>query len=130
MKAADTNIVVRLIIGDDPAQRQVAERLVIDGVFVPVTVLLETEWVLRSRYRLPRDLIATSLGDLLDAPGIHLTDEPQMRWAIARYAAGADFADMIHLCVSHGRDAFVTFDTDLARAAGSGTPTVVETLRG
>ena len=53
MKALDTNVVVRYLTGDDPAQAARARAAVDAGpVFVPVTVLLESEWVLRSRYGL------------------------------------------------------------------------------
>jgi predicted nucleic-acid-binding protein len=55
MIALDTNVVVRLLIRDDPAQADLAAQLVRGNqVLLTTTVLLETEWVLRSRCRVPR----------------------------------------------------------------------------
>ena len=51
MLAIDTNVIVRYLTADHPEQASRARALV-DGaaVFVPVTVILESEWVLRSAY--------------------------------------------------------------------------------
>lgn len=54
MKSVDTNVLVRFILGDDPEQSAQAEAIVKEGVFVPITVLLELGWVLGSRYGLDR----------------------------------------------------------------------------
>ncbi|QJU59395.1 type II toxin-antitoxin system VapC family toxin [Sphingomonas sp. AP4-R1] len=115
MKAIDTNILIRLIVDDDPDQSRCAEKIVSEGVFVPLTVLLETAWVLSSRYRMGRDPTAATLSRLLDVPGIIVTDEVGVRQAIALYRAGADIADVIHLVAARGSEAFVTFDRDLAK---------------
>ena len=48
MKSVDTNIVLRVILRDDPVQTAIATACVEEGVFVSDGVLLETEWVLRS----------------------------------------------------------------------------------
>src|SRR5271165_3450212 len=51
MLAIDTNLVVRYLVGDDPGQAARARSLIDNNdVFVCTTVLLETEWVLRSVY--------------------------------------------------------------------------------
>ena len=51
MRAVDTNVLVRALVRDDAAQSAKAEEVLArDEVFVPVTVMLELEWVLRSRY--------------------------------------------------------------------------------
>jgi len=53
MIAVDTNVLVRLLTGDDPAQTQRAVELFAqESILIPKTVLLETEWVLRYRYEL------------------------------------------------------------------------------
>ena len=55
MIAFDTCILVRFLADDDQVQADLAEALMRDNtVFLPRTVLLETEWVLRSRYTLPQ----------------------------------------------------------------------------
>ena len=55
MIAVDTNVIVRLLTGDEPRQSEQA-RLLFDRetIFLPKTVLLEAEWVLRRLYRLER----------------------------------------------------------------------------
>lgn len=51
MTALDTNVVVRFLVNDDDQQAQRARALIAAGnVHIPPTVLLETEWVLRSAY--------------------------------------------------------------------------------
>ena len=51
MLAIDTNLIVRYLVGDDPGQAARARRLIDNNdVFICTTVLLETEWVLRSVY--------------------------------------------------------------------------------
>ena len=63
MLGLDTNVLVRLLIEDDAAQTRRARKLVDaavteqEAVLFSLPVLLETEWVLRSRYELPRDTI-------------------------------------------------------------------------
>jgi predicted nucleic-acid-binding protein len=90
-------------------------------------VLVETEWVLRSLYHWDRKAIADVLSELADLP--NLTVAPaRLRWAIERFAAGADFADMIHLAAAEGLERFVTFDRGVARKAGRDTPLPIETL--
>lgn len=113
---------------DDPAQFAVAARLLADGAFVPVTVLLETAWLLTSRYGYARDLTAAALAALLDMEGLAVADEEATRWALGRFAAGADFADMLHLVASRHAGAFATFDRRLGRLAGKDSPVPVEIL--
>ena len=97
-----------------------------DFVLLP-SVVLETEWVLRSSYAWPRARIAEALAVLIDLPT--LREAPQgIGWVIERFADGADFADMLHLAASGSADAFVTFDRRLAKAAGPNTPIPIETL--
>jgi predicted nucleic acid-binding protein len=65
--ALDTNLLVRLLTGDDPAQaKRVAELIdTSTACFVPITVVLELEWVLRGAYRLVRQAVITALEGLL-----------------------------------------------------------------
>jgi predicted nucleic-acid-binding protein len=127
--AADTNIVLRLITADDPVQEEIARDVLRkQGIFVSLTVLLESEWVLRSYYRWPRDQIADAFEafSLLDAVVIERLK--LARWAVDRMRRGADFADMIHLLVVADVTAFATFDTGIATVAGDDAPLPIETL--
>jgi predicted nucleic-acid-binding protein len=129
MKAIDTNIVLRLIIDDDPAQAALAARTVRDAVFIPITVLLEVAWVLGSVYEQDRTHCAEALLRLLDVPTVMVEDEATVRWALERYRDhGADIADMLHLVAARSAAAFVTFDRKLTAQAGSDSPTVVKVL--
>lgn len=128
LKAVDTNILARYLMRDDPVQTPLADAVMAQPSFVSDTVLLETAWLLSSRYRVRRADLAASLHDLVCLPAVHVGEREMILWAIDRFAAGADFADMLHLVTSHAADAFVTFDRGIARAAGDAPPMVVEML--
>ncbi len=125
----DTNVLLRIIVRDDPRQRETASALLLSTVFIPDTVLLETAWVLANTYRIDRQHLADALLGILDAPTVTVNDENAIRWALTRYASvKSDIADLFHLAQAQRTDRFVTFDRKLAAQAGSDTPTPVETL--
>lgn len=128
MRAIDTNVLARYLLNDDNQQSDIVASTIAAGVFVPVTVLLELCWLLQSRYRQPRDAVAESLAGIIDLPSVTVADAPLLRWALTRYAAGADIADMIHLASSTSTVLFATFDRAVADDAGPSTPVSVETL--
>lgn len=130
VKAIDANIAVRVLMRDNARQVATADRAVRAGVFIPLTVILETGWLLRSRYGLPRPDIAEALFSLIDLPEVMVTDAVSVKWAIERFATTGDFADLIHLVASAGMDGFQTFDRNIARDAGSSPPVPVEVLGG
>lgn len=114
MIAIDTNVLVRLLVVDDTAQSDAARALVEnDRVLILRTVLLETEWVLRSRFRLPRELIARFFAGLAETSGIEIEADGPTRRAIDAYARGVDFADALH--ASAANLPFLTFDEALVR---------------
>lgn len=129
MKAVDTNILVRLIAEDDEQQHGLALRAVGAGIFASSGVLIETEWVLRSGYGWLPPRIAAAIRELLKTGKVSVADPEALQWAIDRYAAGADWADMLHLIDSRRSEAFLTFDRALARAAGETPPVPVQVLR-
>lgn len=129
MIAVDTNIVLRLILGDDQAQLDLIRAMMTGNtLFVSLTVLLEVGWVLESRYRLSREATADALGDITLLDGVITARAEAVVWALGRYRAGADLADMIHLASATKLASFATLDRRLARQAGDGTPIAVETL--
>lgn len=118
MAALDTNVVVRLIVGDDPKQARAAEKLVAaESCTVAPSVLMECEWVLRGRYRLDAALIAASFRDLLALQNIDALDPVLTQQALQGYEAGLDFADALHAAQRRDGERFVTFDRQLARRA-------------
>jgi predicted nucleic-acid-binding protein len=129
MKAIDTNVVIRIVTADDPVQTPIARALVPGNVFISHTILMETEWVLRSFYRWDRTQIAETIHDLLDLEGVHVLHEAGLFWALDRYRHGADWADMLHLLAARGTESFHTFDRSVAREAGTAAPIRIEMLR-
>jgi predicted nucleic-acid-binding protein len=118
MIALDTNIVVRLLVRDDPAQTALAAALVRgNSVLLTTSVLLETEWVLRSRYRAPRATIAEGLRRLIDLDQLTLDHPTVAARALDGFEAGLDLADALHLALSNAATEFATFDRALARRA-------------
>jgi predicted nucleic-acid-binding protein len=120
MIAIDTNVVVRYLVDDDPAQAARARALVDSNqVFVPLTVMLETEWVLKSAYAFPIDVRAAALLAFAGLPSVTIEDATAMARALGWAAQGVDFADGLHLAKSEGCEAFATFDAAFAKAARS-----------
>src|SRR5438046_9297587 len=82
MLGIDTNVLVRFLVRDDPEQFERARRLIRrelgggETVLISILVLLETEWVLRSRYNVAKTEIVAALSVLLDALELELEDEP------------------------------------------------------
>lgn len=65
--------------------------------------------------------------DLIDLPH-HLAPTRDIEWIVARFADGADFADMTHLVMSPGARSFATFDRRIVIDAGATTPVPIEML--
>jgi predicted nucleic-acid-binding protein len=119
--AVDTNIIVRLLTGDDLSQmEQAREIFTAVKIFVPDTVILETEWVLRYAYDLSPAAIHDGLLRLLGLPNVVLRDARAMAQAFEGYHSGMDFADALHLATCDHCSELVTFDKKFVRsAAGS-----------
>jgi predicted nucleic-acid-binding protein len=120
MVAIDTNIVVRYLTGDHPEQSGRAKEIV-DGqpVFVPMTVVLETEWVLRSAYGFRPTDVAGALRAFGGLPQVTIEDAATVAAAFDLAEQGMDFADALHLGRSAGHNAFLTFDRKFVKAAQS-----------
>lgn len=118
MTGLDTNVVVRLVTRDDPAQAQRAEALFRSGrLWLAKTVLLEIEWVLRLTYGLDRRAIHTTLRKLLGYRPLGVEDRGAVLTALAWYRDGMDLADALHLASSRRAERFATFDRRLIATA-------------
>jgi predicted nucleic acid-binding protein len=117
MLAIDTNLIVRYLVGDHPGQSAKA-RALIDGneVFVCCTVLLETEWVLRSFYEFEPLRLARALTDFAGLPRVNMENPALVAKALDWMKRGIDLDDALHLLHSKDCEAFVTFDARFARA--------------
>lgn len=123
--AIDTNVLVRLLVRDDVAQFNAARRLVEQAqaagepLLVVLGALLETEWVLRSRYRLDKASIAGAFARLLESEGVAFEHEPTVEEALYIWTQhpSADFADCLlnARAAQMGRTRFLTFDAGAAR---------------
>jgi predicted nucleic-acid-binding protein len=115
IRSVDTNLLVRLIARDDVDQLAIAEQIFSTRVVLLSTVIQETVWVLSLGYKIPAKIIAAQLGIVMQLSNVTIIDDMACRWALTKYAGGADFADMLHLALSGTADRFATFDMDIAK---------------
>src|SRR4030067_3672102 len=127
MLGIDTNILVRFLVRDDEAQfekaRKLIHREVASGrrVFVNQLVLMEAEWVLRSRYAVPKNQIIEAISGLLDATDVQFEDEPTIEEALFMWKdTAADFADCLIGTKNRrmGCKATVSFDVKASKLPG------------
>ena len=117
MIAFDTNMLVRAVVADHPEQVAVVRHLMAGNtVFISRTVLLEAEWVLRSRYKKTRVELLAFFTALLEAENAEVEAAQAVSHALDWYAQGADFADALHLAAC-GTSVMHTFDRDFCQAA-------------
>jgi predicted nucleic-acid-binding protein len=127
MLGLDTNVLVRFLVRDHEAQFERARRLIKrevgaqEKVLISLMVLLETEWVLRSRYAVQKTHIIDAISGLLDATELELEDEPAVEEALYLWEdSAADFADCL-IGAHHRRlgcRATATFDARAVKLTG------------
>ena len=118
MRAIDSNVVVRHLVRDHPEHAARANAVIASWqVFVSTTVLLETEWVLRSTYGFGAGATATALRALAGLEEVTVEDPLLLAEALDRVEEGMDFADALHLGAAARCDPMLTFDRDFIRAA-------------
>jgi predicted nucleic-acid-binding protein len=117
MNAVDTNLLVRFLLEDDADQHARAVAIVGAGAWVPSTVALELEWVLRGYYHYTPERIAAVFDVLLRLRTLSFENPGRVDTALRGLAAGLDFADAFHLASAEGQDGFATFDKTLVRRA-------------
>ena len=128
MLGIDTNVVVRLLVSDDVEQTRRARKLVDQAVsreepvLVSLPVIVETEWVLRSRYRFSRKAVLGVFRAALEARELSFEDEPAFEEALFQWKdSTCGFSDC--LIAAHNRRlgcrATATFDVKAARLPGT-----------
>jgi predicted nucleic-acid-binding protein len=118
MLAIDTNIVIRFLTRDHEALARRALKIVSNNeVFVPLTVVLEAEWVLRDVYEMPRDEVSRELRRFCGLERVTVGAADVVERALAYAEGGLDVADALHLAQATECEAFVTLDKPLARRA-------------
>jgi predicted nucleic-acid-binding protein len=126
MIGIDTNVLVRLFTQDDPIQSSRVDQLLQELSqsslgFVPSVVVIELQWVLRSRYGVSNDQFASYIEQLLNSPEIVLEHEAALKQALSRFrSTTADFADCLieRICWLSGCKRTVTFDSIAAKLVG------------
>ena len=126
--SVDTNVLVRLVAQDDELQSQAVDRLLArharrgELLFVPVTVVLELEWVLRSRLSQNKAQFIHTMSALLTMVEFSFEAEDAVEQALADYEDGnADFGEYLHLALSRKSTAlpFWTFDRKATKVVGA-----------
>lgn len=120
MLAIDTNLIIRYLLADDPEQAAPARKLIDNNdVFVCTTVLLETEWVLRSVYGFSAAQCVKAFSDFAGLQRVTLEDATAAAKALGWMRQGVDFADGLHLAKAEGCEAFISSDQHFAKTANA-----------
>ena len=124
VRTLDTNVVVRLLIGDDLQQTPIAEQAFLDaiasgGVYLPDVVLAEVAWVLRG-YDLERATRYQLLERLVRTRGVVVDDIDAVIDALEQFRLGGDLADQLILAraASTGALPVLSFDRRFAASEG------------
>ena len=122
MIALDTNVLARFYIEERDAggrkQHIAAKRIMSQlALFVPRTVVLELEWVMRGGYGYAREEIAGVIEHLLGLPNVTVENWQMVSDAANAYRAGLDFADALHLAAANACESMVSFDKKFSKAA-------------
>ena len=118
MKALDTNVLVRLLLADDPKQLEQVQALLSQKQIytAPISVMLELVWVLEGQ---DFDVlqIGAAFNRLLALPNFKPTHLAELRQALTWYGKGMDFADAVHLALSTEAKQLLTFDKTFIKIA-------------
>lgn len=111
MISVDTNIVVTFLTErDDPSKDKVLDVMRHNLIAVTATVLLESEWVLRAVYNVPRNEIEQAFRRLQTMPNVSFYPSDAVEKALNWNQGGLDLPDALHVSLSSDADAFVTSD--------------------
>jgi predicted nucleic-acid-binding protein len=125
----DTNVLLRLVVGDDEAQQRTAAATLEEAELVAISVqaLCEFVWVLDRSYRVARPDISASIRRILDMRNV-VANRPTIEAGLAVLDAGGDFADGVIAFDGQwlGGETFVSFDRKAVKLVdGQGTPTLL-----
>lgn len=123
MLAVDTNVLVRLLARDDPAQAAIADQFIAKGAWVSHLVLAETIWVLQAVYSRTDAQLALALDLLLAHESLVMQDADTVAAAVVHYRnkPSLGFSDCLVLEIARkaGHTPLGTFDKALARLPGA-----------
>jgi len=125
--ALDTNILIRLLVRDDPGQTALAEQLLQaaadagEQCFISDPVLCEVEWVLESNYRAKRGDVLAAMQELFAGDLFVFEDREVLRRVILRYQQSkADFSDCLIGAKAQARGARTTYTFERVLAQEQG----------
>ena len=111
MVVVDTNIIVRFLTQDDEEQfKKCLNIFNHQDIYIPDTIILETEWVLRYAYNFEPIRITKAFSKLFGLSNVYLSNASSIAQAIDWHKEGMDFADALHLVQSQKYECFYTFD--------------------
>ena len=123
MHAIDTNVLVRLLVRDDPRQLQAAETFIAKGGWISHVVLVETLWVLDAIYERSAEQLIAALERLLAHAELTLQDTDVVAAALDQFRGqpALGFSDCLVLEIARksGHVPLGTFDRRLGKAAGA-----------
>jgi predicted nucleic-acid-binding protein len=123
MRAADTNLLVRLMVGDDLAQTTAAEAFIEKGVWVSHLALAEAVWVLSKRYLFTPSKLVEVIELFLANVDVTLQDADVVAAALEHFrnkpALGFSDCLMLEIARKAGHLPLGTFDRKLARLPGA-----------
>ena len=125
MPSLDTNILVRYLVADDAKQHAVAKEFIESShnpLFISLSVSVELEWVLRTRYSLGKKELLWIFSMLLETREIQFQEEASIERALSLYSDyNTDFADCLHvgIAMTHGQMPMATFDRKASRLHGA-----------
>ena len=109
----DTNVLVRAVVQDDPAQASVASQLLLDATLIAIALpcLCKLVWVLLRVYAFSPADVATAIRALLGVATVEV-NRPAVAAGLAVLEAGGDFADGVIAYEGNwlGGETFVSFD--------------------
>ena len=115
---ADSNVLVRAVMGDDARQSKVAQAALAKAELVALALpaLCEFVWVLKQGYRIRSSEIAEAIRRLMNGTTV-VVNRPAAEAGLAMLEAGGDFADGVIAFEGRwlGADAFVSFDKEAVR---------------
>jgi predicted nucleic-acid-binding protein len=115
---ADTNLLVRAAIGDDPDQSALAAATLRQAEHIALTLpaLCEFVWVLARGYKRDTAEIAAAIRRLIASATVQV-DRPAVEAGLALFEAGGDFADGVIAFDGRrlGGAVFASFDADAVR---------------
>lgn len=110
---ADTNVLVRAIVRDEPVQAAAAEKILREASYIVISLpcLCEVVWVLRRFYHFDCAATAKAIQALIDSRNV-ITNRVAAGAGLALLVAGGDFADGViaHEGARLGGEVFVSFD--------------------